>query len=448
MTLQFRPAVRDRTALTLGIAGPSRSGKTYSALRIATGLAQGGPIYVIDTESGRALQYADTFKFLHARLNPPFSSAAYEAALLDAQKAGAAVIIVDSASHEHEGPGGILEQHETELQRMAGDDYQKRERMKFTAWIKPKAAHNRYVNTMLQINTHMIFCFRAKDKLELARGSSGKTEPTHVGWTPICTDRFEYEMTAMLVLPEGANGVPDLAAKSTGLRSPLDTMIRPGQPLDEGLGERLAAWAKGQGGSAPGPATAPDPLEAARAAAEGGKDALQAWWRAQGQAVRRQVQPHMEALKETAVAADTPPADGGGDELFRETPETGGPAIAEPEPAGSTAPEAPAAPVAGSRAPSEPEAAPGGPAAPPSEPRAEAASGSLPLDEPAVGEDWRTVLDDADCDLAGAADGRMLDEIADTYDRRFHGAPGAVLAAYRGMKARAQERVTGKKARG
>lgn len=247
MTYKFRPAVRDKTAILLGLAGPSRSGKTYSALRIATGIArvEGGDIAFIDTERGRALQYADRFKFLHANLEPPFSSARYEEAIMDAVAIKPAVIIVDSASHEHEGPGGILEQHEEILKRMAGDDWRKRDKLKFTAWIEPKQAHNRYVNTLLQLNTHFIFCFRAKDKLALIKNEQGKIEPTAMGWTPICTDRFEYEMTSLLVLPEGSKGTPDFRATSTGLREPLDTMIKPGEQLTEAVGERLAQWARG-----------------------------------------------------------------------------------------------------------------------------------------------------------------------------------------------------------
>lgn len=241
----FRPAVRGDSSVMLGIAGPSRSGKTYSALRVATGMAQGGPIFLIDTESRRALQYADRFAFLHSDMAAPFASERYMKQILAARDAKAAVIIVDSASHEHEGPGGILEQHEAKLQKMAGNDYAKRDKLKFTAWIEPKAAHNRYVNTILQVNVHMIFCFRAKDKLELRKGDDGKIVPTPVGWTPICTDRFEYEMTSMLLLPEGARGVPDLNAKASGLREPIDRMIKPGQVLDEAFGKRLAEWARG-----------------------------------------------------------------------------------------------------------------------------------------------------------------------------------------------------------
>lgn len=105
MSMTFRPAVRTQTPILLGLAGPSRSGKTYSALRIATGLAQGQPIFMIDTESGRGLMYAEKFTYQYGELSAPFTSERYLQAIEDAKAAGAKVIIVDSMSHEHEGPG-------------------------------------------------------------------------------------------------------------------------------------------------------------------------------------------------------------------------------------------------------------------------------------------------------------------------------------------------------
>ena len=246
MTIHFRPAVREAVKLMIGIAGPSGSGKTFSALRIAKGLAGDGSIFGIDTEGRRMLHYADQFTFQHADLTAPFSPERYEEALAEATKAGATVIIVDSMSHAHEGPGGLLEMHDAELQRMAGDDGAKRERVKFAAWIKPKAAHNRFLNAVLQMSVHLIFCFRAKDKLVLVRNAQGKQEPVSAGIQPICSDRFEYEMTTMLVLPPGARGVPDLRAQACKLQEQHRSAIPEGQQLSEETGAALARWAKGE----------------------------------------------------------------------------------------------------------------------------------------------------------------------------------------------------------
>lgn len=245
MSFKFRPAVREQTSVMIGLAGPSSSGKTYSALRLATGMANGGPIFFIDTESRRALHYADKFKFEHGELVAPFRPSAYLEAMEAAKKAGAKVIIIDSMSHEHEGPGGILEWHEEELTRMAGEDWNKRERMKFTAWIKPKREHNRFVNSVLQLGVHVIFCFRAKEKLKLIKNSNGKLEPTPQGWQPICAERFEFEMLALLMLPPNSQGKIDLEQEATKLQGQHAGLFPQGAQISEEMGQRIAAWAAG-----------------------------------------------------------------------------------------------------------------------------------------------------------------------------------------------------------
>ena len=73
MTFEFKPATRERTPCMVGIVGPSGTGKTFSALRLATGMQKvsGGDVAVVDTEGRRALHYADKFKFLHLDFGPP-----------------------------------------------------------------------------------------------------------------------------------------------------------------------------------------------------------------------------------------------------------------------------------------------------------------------------------------------------------------------------------------
>lgn len=257
MSYTFRPAVRQETSILWGLAGPSSSGKTLSALRMARGLLNGDDsrIFMIDTEQGRALHYAPApgeargpykFQFNHLPLAAPFSPTNYAGAIEAAIKASAGAIIVDSMSHEHEGQGGILEMHEAMLKKMAGEDWAKRERMKFTAWIEPKSQHNRLVNMILQQRCHMIFCFRAKDKLMLVKNEqTKKIEPVPVGWTAICSDRFEYEMTGLLMLPPNGQGVPELKAPQTKLQEQHRGFFPAGKPIDENCGKGLAAWAKG-----------------------------------------------------------------------------------------------------------------------------------------------------------------------------------------------------------
>ena len=248
-TFEDKPATRERVPLLVGLVGPSGSGKTYSALRLATGMQRetGGEIFVIDTESRRALHYADDFKFRHIEMGAPFASADYAEAIKHCVNKGAGVLVIDSMSHEHEGPGGYLETHEAELDRMAGDDYRKRKRMTFSAWIKPSAERRRLISEVLRMGVNAIFCFRAKEKLKLVTGQ----DPVQLGWQPIAGDAFIYEMTINCLMYPGANGVPNWAPDEVGekimLKRPkhLASVFKDGEPLSEETGEALALWAAG-----------------------------------------------------------------------------------------------------------------------------------------------------------------------------------------------------------
>ena len=79
--------------------------------------------------------------------------------------------------------GGYLMTHAAEVERMAGNDYAKAERVKFAAWIKPASQRRQFINGVLQLNTNLICCFRAKEKLKLERGK----DPEPQGWMPIET---------------------------------------------------------------------------------------------------------------------------------------------------------------------------------------------------------------------------------------------------------------------
>ena len=153
MTFTFRPGVRENVSLLIGLAGASGSGKTYTAFRLASGIAGGKPFAVIDTEAGRAKHYADAFKFDHGDLAPPFRPGAYADAIHAADKAGYPVIVVDSMTHEWAGEGGVLDWQAEEYERLGA-----REATKLLSWAKPKQGHKAMVQKLLQIRAHLILC--------------------------------------------------------------------------------------------------------------------------------------------------------------------------------------------------------------------------------------------------------------------------------------------------
>ena len=104
----------------MGLQGPAGGGKTYSSLLIAYGLcADWTKIAVIDTENHSADLYAHIGGFNTVSISAPFSPEKYIAAITLCEQAMMEVIILDSCSHEWDGPGGILDTHGN----MAGNSF-------------------------------------------------------------------------------------------------------------------------------------------------------------------------------------------------------------------------------------------------------------------------------------------------------------------------------------
>lgn len=243
--------------LVIGLYGPSTSGKTYSALRLATGIQSvvGGEIGFIDTEACRALAYKDEFSFRHLNFGAPFDPLSYLEAIKHFVDGGCKTVIVDSMTHEHDGVGGVLEMHEAEMDRMAGNDWKKRERVNQAAWIKPKAARRKLINYIVQQNLRLIMCFRAKEKTKPVKGGG----IVNLGWMHVGGDEFAYECILRALLPPGSRGVPRWESEEIGekliinLPRQFADMFADGRPLDEKHGAALAQWNVGKSSSAPPP---------------------------------------------------------------------------------------------------------------------------------------------------------------------------------------------------
>lgn len=239
MSIEFRPAKREAAPLLIGISGPSGGGKTYSALRLARGLANGEPFAMIDTENGRALHYADFFtEMRHAHLRAPFTPAAYTEAIKSADEQGFPVIVVDSMSHEWEGTGGVLKMQEAEFERLGN-----REAARMVSWIAPKTAHKGMVRELLQVKAHVILAMRAEDKIEMVDGKprAKETLTSILGWIPICERRLPFELTLSFLVTPDAPGVP----KPIKLQEQHKPFVPTDAPLTEDVGRALAEWAGG-----------------------------------------------------------------------------------------------------------------------------------------------------------------------------------------------------------
>jgi hypothetical protein len=305
--ISFRPAVRENVGLWINLVGGTGGGKTFTAFRLATGIAGDKPFAVIDTENRRALHYADRFKFHHAELRPPFRPEAYADAVLAADQAGYPVIVIDSGSHVWAGDGGVLDWQEEELAAMVKraaerggtrSEWQIRESGKMSAWIKPKMAHKHMVQKFLQVRAHIILCLRAEEKIEMVKGKDGKTEIQKKqslvgkdGWIPICDKNLPFEATCSFLLLAGNPGIPHPIKLQEQHRAifPLD------KPIDEESGKRLAAWAAGGASQTTG-----QPSGATSAQSSGGPSA---------DSVLQKIKaaPTMDALNEAADLARSLP---------------------------------------------------------------------------------------------------------------------------------------------
>lgn len=244
---EITDAKRQQVPLLVGVAGPSWSGKTFSALRLAAGIAKvnNGPIVYIDTEGRRALHYADEFKFRHLPFSEPYGSLDYVAAIDAALDSRPAVIVVDSASHEHEGTGGYLDLANKELESGKKEGQH---------WAKPSVARRRLLSRIQTLPCSAIFCFRAKEALDWKKVFSKQAKsPPPMGETIVGTADFSFEMTVRFLLHAGSQGVPtwqtDLAGEKAAIKLPKQfTGLFSGAPrqLSEADGEAMAKWAAGE----------------------------------------------------------------------------------------------------------------------------------------------------------------------------------------------------------
>ena len=258
--------------LRVAICGPSGGGKTFSALRLGTGMVSitGGPLRLIDTQNGQSADNAERFKFRILNFPPPFTPQRFLAAMHRCIKDGSRVIIVDSASDEHEGFGGVCDMQEEAEERMFNNACEKAERNgwklpdrdKFNqlAWRDAKAARRELILGLPFVEAHVIFLFKAKKQsaafAERPRKGADNARPQKDdadGWKPIAGDKLFWDMPLRMLLLPMANGVPTWSpvaeSERTYIRRPtqFDALISrfEGKSLCEEMGAEMAQWAKG-----------------------------------------------------------------------------------------------------------------------------------------------------------------------------------------------------------
>lgn len=222
--MQLKKAERKQVKLRIGLSSPSGGGKTYSALKLARGMATSwDKVAVIDSENDSASLYSDLGDYQVLNLTKPFTPERYIQAIEICEKSGAEVIIIDSVSHEWEGPGGCLE-----IQDKLGGRYQD--------WAKVTPRHKSFVDKIINSSCHVITTARRKTDYDMSKNDKGKMTVTKAGMKEIQRDGFEYDLTLNFALQLPSHYA--LAEKDrTG-----KFQDRPEFLIDEETGKELLAW--------------------------------------------------------------------------------------------------------------------------------------------------------------------------------------------------------------
>jgi len=223
--MKLRQATRQKAKIRLGLSAVSGGGKTYSAILIAKGLANGdlSKVAIIDTENGSADLYAHLGPYNVLTLQAPYTPERYIECIKTCEEAGMNVIIIDSITHEWSGKGGILETHSS----MTGNS--------FTNWATLTPRHQKFIDSILQSSCHMITTVRRKQDYDMSKDSNGKMKVEKAGLKEETRDGFEYELTANIEL--------DIKHNATALKDRTGLfMDKPHFIPSEETGKMLLDW--------------------------------------------------------------------------------------------------------------------------------------------------------------------------------------------------------------
>lgn len=220
----FQKAQRIVKKARIGLCGVAGSGKTLTALKVASGL--GKRIAVVDTENNSSVLYADRIDFDVLNLEPPFEIGKYIKAIHQAEAAGYDVLILDSISHAWAGEGGLLD-----TQGKLADGGMN----SFTAWRKLTPQHNAFIEAMIRSKLHLIATMRSKMDYVVETNDKGKSVPKKVGLAPVQREGLDYEFDIVFDLDLNHN------ALSTKDRSSLFDGRLVSRP-DENVGIQILEW--------------------------------------------------------------------------------------------------------------------------------------------------------------------------------------------------------------
>lgn len=240
MAFQVKKAKREKIYCKIALMAPSGGGKTYSSLRLATGMAKEieketgkkARILMGNTEQKRGYYYANEFDYDIVDIEAPHNPEKYVEFIEFAVKEGYDILILDSSSHEWEGRGGCLE-----LQQQAGGTYQ--------AWGKVTPRHNKFIEAIADSPIHMIVTMRGKDQYEMTSDDRGKKTVQKLGVGAKQRDGFEYEFTCTFLIDQKTS-MAEAQKDNTHIFEHETATL-----LSESYGEKIMQWANSGEGYTP-----------------------------------------------------------------------------------------------------------------------------------------------------------------------------------------------------
>jgi hypothetical protein len=199
----FEEATRDGILIKAALTGAPGSGKTWTALALASYLSTAldlGPVYLIDSENRSSKKYVynpktgEGWKFRASYMpEDDYSPQTYMQRIRAAEQAGAKMIIIDSLSHAWAGPRGILEQVDEMTVRAAQDRGKQYGNSFSDGWRKATPLQNEFIQTILGSPAHILATMRSDPEWVLDGNS-----PKKVGMAPKQRKDITFEFDVVL----------------------------------------------------------------------------------------------------------------------------------------------------------------------------------------------------------------------------------------------------------
>jgi hypothetical protein len=193
MSFNVQKAKRELIWVKVALMAPSGGGKTYSALRLATGmkneLAKNGvntKIIMGNTEGSRGRYYANEFEYDIVDIPQDSDPEIYADFIKFAIDGGYQILIIDSSTHEWKKALKIHQQN-------GGD---------FRAFAKVTPRHEKFTSAIADSPIHIISTIRGEDKYEIEKGDNGKNQIKKLGIGADQRKDYEFEFTLTFLIDQ------------------------------------------------------------------------------------------------------------------------------------------------------------------------------------------------------------------------------------------------------